>query len=292
MKKLGYISIIIVSLAWGISFIATKIALGVFTPLTVMFFKFFVSTILFVVLMKVKKETLYVKKKDRLLFLGSATFGFILYFYFEGMAINMLNASSAALILAFEPIVVMVLSYLFNNEKLTLEKKIAIPITIVGVYMIVMGASGNNDVIGYIFMFLAILMWGFYVVVSSRLINHYSTIKITAIQAFIAFIVFAPFIFSQDVSFENVKMIHVLAILYLGVVPSGLALFLYIFSIKAIGSTTTSLFVNFVPVVTIILGVSFLNETLTLNKVIGGMIIVVTITIIVFIDLRREKLLT
>ncbi len=289
MKKLGYISIVIVSIAWGISFVATKIALEVFNPLGLMFFKFLFSTILFMIIMKISSTNYKIKKPDRIWFLLSTVFGFVLYFIFEGIAIDMLNASSAALILAFEPVVIMVMSYIFLKEKLSLAKKAVIPATIIGVYLIVFTSGGNNELLGYMFMFLAIIMWGAYVTVSSKLTDKYSVIKITGIQATLAFFIFVPFIFTQNIDYTIIELRHVLSVVYLGVVPTGLALLLYIFSLKAIGSTTSSLFVNFVPVVTAVLGVLFLQEVMTLNMILGGLIIVVAITFTIIVDLSTQN---
>jgi len=289
MKKLGYISIVIVSIAWGISFVTTKIALEVFNPLGLMFFKFLFSMILFMVIMKITSTNFKVKKTDKIWFLLSTLFGFVLYFIFEGIAIDMLNASSAALILAFEPVVIMVMSYIFLKEKLSFAKKVVIPITIFGVYLIVFTTGGSSDLLGYMFMFLAIIMWGFYVIVSSKLTDKYSVLKITGIQATIAFFAFVPFIFTQNIDYSVIELKHILSVAYLGLVPSGLALFLYIFSLKAIGNTTASLFINFVPVVTAVLGVLFLQEVMTLNMILGGLIIVVAITFTIIVDLSTRN---
>jgi len=289
MKKLGYIAIILVSIAWGLSFVATKKSLEVFSPISIMFFKFIFSSVFFTIFMFLRHETFKVKKTDVPKFLLGTLLGVVVYFYLEGTAIKMLNASSAALVLAIEPVVIMIASYFFNNERLTTMKKIAIFVSIVGVYFIVKGGEGVENVLGYFIMFLAVVMWSIYVVTSSKLTSKYSGLKIAGIQAYIALIAYAPLMVFQNVDYAQVELIHWLSIAFLGVIPSGIAMFLYVFSLKTIGNSTSSLFINFVPVIAAIFGFLFLGETLTSNKIIGGSIIITMITLTIIVDLKNEN---
>lgn len=286
----GYLSAGLVSVLWGISFIATKVALQGFNPVGVVFFKFAISSIMFGTYFSVKKIPFDVDKKDYLMFFMAAFFGSFMYFFFEGTAINMLNASSASLILALEPVVIMVMSYFFVKERLNIIKILTIPISIVGVWFIVKGASGDDSLLGYIMMFSAVVLWGAYVVLSSKLTRKYSAVRIAGVQSFLALMLYLPFVYMIDV--YTIGFEQVLALLYIGIVPSGIAMYFYLYSLKTIGNSTTSLFINFVPVVTSIIGVVYLGETFTLNKLIGAMIVITIITISLLVDLKQEKTLT
>ncbi len=290
MRVKGYLAALIVACLWGVSFIATKVALSGFNPIGVIFFKFCVSSIMFTVLFKVKKINFKVDRLDKRIFFVSAFFGSFLYFFLEGSAINMLNASSAALILAVEPVVIMIMSYFVNKERLNIVKKISIPVSILGVWFIVKGSNGGDSLLGYFLMFSAVVMWGIYVVNSAKLTSKYSEVKIAGIQSFIALALYTPFVFM--IEFHTIGISQIVALLYIGLIPSGLALFLYIYSLKTIGNSTTSLFINFVPVVTSIVGIIYLGEMITLNKVIGGLIVILIITISLIVDLKEENQLT
>lgn len=288
MKVKGYIAATIVSILWGISFIATKVALSGLNPVGVMLIKFMIASVMFSVLFKVKQEKL--PRTDIKLFIVSAFFGSFVYFFLEGNAINMLNASSASLILATEPVVIMVMSYFFVGERMNLIKRISIPVSILGVWLIVKGSSGDDSVLGYALMFGAILSWGAFVIISSKLNHKYSEVQIAGVQSFVALLMYLPLFGMVEV--YTIGFEQILALLYIGIVPSGIALFLYLFSLKTIGNSTTSLFINFVPVVTSIIGILYLGETLLFTKVLGGAIVIIVIMISLFIDLKEENRLT
>lgn len=283
----GYISAMIVAFLWGLSFIATKLALTSFNPIGVITVKFLLSSVMFTFLFLVRKENIRIPKEDRKYFLISAFFGSFLYFFFEGMGVNLLNASSASLVIAIEPIVVMVMSYFFVNERINRIKQIAIAVSIIGVWLIVRGGSGDDSLLGFSLMFFAVLSWSIYVIQSSVLTKKYSEVFIAGIQSFVALALYLPFMFMIEV--YQFDLWSVLSLLYIGLIPSGIALFLYIYSLRTIGNTTTSMFVNFVPVFASIVGVLFLGESFTLSKVMGGLLIMTVITLTLVFDLKSEK---
>ncbi len=283
----GYISATLVAFLWGVSFVATKVALEAFNPIGVITIKFILSSMMFSVLFIVRKENIRIPKSDWKPFFLSAFFGTVLYYYFEGTGVNLLNASSASLVIAVEPIVVMVMSYFFVNEKINRMKQFAIFVSIAGVWLIVRGGTGDDSPFGFLLMFSAVVSWSIYILQSNKLQHNYSEVFISGMQSFIALVLFLPFVFTID--FYGVSLHSILALLYIGFIPSGVALFLYLYSLKTIGNTTTSMFVNFVPVVTSLIGVLFLNETFTASKIIGGALIIGVITLSLLFDLKSEK---
>lgn len=288
MKIKGYIAATATSVLWGVSFIATKVALSGLNPMGVMLIKFMISSVMFSALFSIRGEEL--PRKDIKWFVLSAFFGSFAYFFLEGSAINMLNASSASLILATEPVVIMVMSYFFVGERMNWIKRISIPVSILGVWLIVKGSSGDDSILGYVLMFSAVLCWGTFVIISSRLNGKYSEVQISGMQSFIALLLYLPLIGVVEIYDFSIE--HILSLLYIGIVPSGIALFLYLYSLKTIGNSTTSMFINFVPVVTSIIGILYLGETLLLTKVIGGLVVITVIMISLYIDLKEENRLT
>jgi drug/metabolite transporter (DMT)-like permease len=78
-------------------------------------------------------------------------------------------------------------------------------------------------------------------------------------------------------------------IIYLGVFASGLAFYLYVYSLKVLGTLPVSIFGNTVPVVTVITGYVLLNETLTTIQLFGGLIIVATLLTYAYLEGKNKK---
>jgi drug/metabolite transporter (DMT)-like permease len=73
------------------------------------------------------------------------------------------------------------------------------------------------------------------------------------------------------------------------VFASGLAFYLYVYALKILGTLPVSIFGNTVPVVTVITGFIFLQETLTLIQLVGGSIIVITLLVYAYFEGKSKK---
>ncbi len=290
MKKIGYIAVIITMVVWGLSYISIKIALEVFSPIVLIFYRYVFATIFFIIFMKYKKETFRFDKKDLPLFLGSSMFGIVLYFYFESMGVSYLTVSAASVVLSLVPLVIMLSNFLIHNERLNKMKITTIFASIIGIYLIVKNDTGGlNNIKGYIFMALAVLFWAVFSELTSRLNKKYSEVKAAGIQTYMAFLIYLPLMFFQDVDYSVVEAYHWFHVIALGVLSSAISFILYVYAMRTIGTTESGLFVNFIPIVTIVFGFIVFGEILTPLQLLGAAIIMSTMTLMMVLDLKAHK---
>ena len=290
MKKMGYLAVIFTMIVWGLSYISIKIALEVFSPIALIFYRYVFATIFFLIFMKYKKETFRFDKKDLPLFLGSSLFGIVLYFYFESMGVSYLTVSAASVVLSLVPLVIMVSNFIIHNERLNKMKIITIFASILGIFLIVKNDSGGlNNTKGYVFMFLAVIFWAVFSEITSRLNKKYSEVKVAGIQTYFALLTYLPLIFFQEIDYSAVEIHHWVHIIALGVLSSAISFILYVFAMNHIGPTESGLFVNFIPIVTIIFGFIVFGEVLTPLQLLGAAIIMGTMTVMMILDLRAHK---
>jgi drug/metabolite transporter (DMT)-like permease len=76
------------------------------------------------------------------------------------------------------------------------------------------------------------------------------------------------------ISVNSEQFLH---IVFLGLAASAGGFLFYIYALKNLGVVATTLFVNFIPVTTMLTGRIFLNEHLTSLQWIGGFIIVISL---------------
>lgn len=284
MKKLGYIAIFIVAIVWGISFVSTKILLETLLPSQILFIRYFFANVLFTIIMLMRKETFRIRKQDIAKFVSTTFIGTVLYFVVEAKGLERLNATTATLILSLIPVFIMFTNRFTQHEEISKRKKIAVLISVVGVYLVVQGETGTNQMMGYVYMFVAVLCWVFYTIVTNKLTNHYSEIKVTAIQSLLGSVVFLPVLFTEGLPLNQISTVEWLNLLYLGVGSSAFVFTLYVFAIKQIGNTVGSLVINFIPLVTLIFGYVFLKETLTPIQLLGGAIILIVMSVTIYDD--------
>ena len=68
-------------------------------------------------------------------------------------------------------------------------------------------------------------------------------------------------------------------LVYLGVICSALANYLYVYAMNILGVGNVSLFVNFIPVVSVIGGFTLLQEPINKLQILGGVIVLLSVFI-------------
>lgn len=283
-KVLAYIAITITSLIWGISYLCTRVALTAFSPLQLGFTRFLIATIiLFVILMIIEKK-IKVDKEDLPRLASVGIIGVAAYAFFENNGIKLTSASSASMIIASVPIFSLIGDWLINKNKLTLRKTISVALSVGGVFLIVIGNMDQNGfsghIIGFIFMFCAAMSWVTFNFIVKPLYEKYSGLTITFFQILFGMIALAPFaVFHYPVK-ALLSTSVLLNVLFLAIFCSAIAYFLYIFSLNQLGVTVTTLFVNFLPVVTVVLSFFILKEKVVAVQILGGAIVIFSVCLI------------
>ncbi|MCE2847761.1 MAG: DMT family transporter [Chitinophagaceae bacterium] len=119
LRAVIYIKLILVAIMWGGTFIATRMASQVFEPFTGASFRYLFALVFMIPLMLMKDKTaLRINKKQflQLLVLGSTGIFAYSFFFFNGM--KRVEASHGSLIVALNPVLVMLISSLFGKDRI------------------------------------------------------------------------------------------------------------------------------------------------------------------------------
>jgi len=268
MKK-GYFAIAIAVLPWGFSFLNTKIAIQALGAMTLCFSRFLIALVIISIVAFITKKDLKIKNEDIKYFLLAGGVGITVYFYFENNGVKYIDPSAASLLLASMPIATIFSEALFDGRKLDKKMIIGGLISLIGVGIIMGGDINLNSLFvgdalkGYLMMFGAILSWVVY--------SFY--------QFLFGVILAFPFIFIEKNSFELVNNVVVFNVLMLGVFSSAIGFFAFNYSMKVLGVSKASLFINFIPLVTIIASYFYYGTFIGLNQVIGGIFIIGSVLI-------------
>lgn len=284
----AYLSIILVCIIWGVSFVSTKVALTCFSPLAIAFYRFLIATIILFIIIKIKEPKVKIDKCDYKLFILSGFIGVFLYFLFENIGLQYVSASIGSILLSMIPVIAMIFDTLVYKEPFTFKKTSAVLVSVIGVCFVVglnFDTIINISFIGVILMFLAALSWVLYSFYTKNLYGKYSTITITYYQTLFGtlfFLVLMPF---NPVDWPKVTLIPALNIIFLGILCSALCYLFYVYSLEKLDVVICTVFVNLMPLVTIIVSIFAINEKITFLQMFGGILIILS----VFIITGKEK---
>lgn len=282
IKLKSYIYISLVCLFWGFSFISTKICLQWFTPFSLAFFRFLIASIILYFTLKLTKQDVKIDIKDIFRFIICSFFGVFIYFSTENLAIDMLSASLTSILLAMLPAFTIVADYFVLKTPFTKRNVLSVILSVLGAILVAgfeVGGS-KNMVLGIILIIASAIAWVIFGYLSLPLQTKYSPLKATFYQNLFGMFFFMLVMPFNVPSFEGFNVGGLLHLLFLGVICSALCYLLYNIAIKHISVMVSNIFINLMPIVTIVASMLVLNEKISLLQGIGGVLMIGSVFII------------
>ena len=281
----GPFAAILATILWGGSYVAMKFALQVFHPMTMIFLLLVVSSVTFLLFLPGMLKKQNYARGDWRIFLVLALCEPCMYFVFEGYALSFTSASQAGMLSATLPVFVGVFGYLLLKEKISLTAWAGCMIAIGGAVWLSLGAVANehapNPMLGNFLQVCGMLFAALCAICVRRLSRGYTPLFITAVQSWVGVIFFVPVLLIPGMGLPEGggTLLDWGSIVYLGLGVSFGAYSLYNFSISRMPAARASMFMNLIPVFTLIFGMIILGERLTVEQcfasvlVLGGVVV-------------------
>jgi len=289
-RKLAIFSIIACVLLWGFSFISIKESLPVFPPMTLGAVRFVIAIAVLFFMFRFSTEWQDANKalkSDIPLLIGSGFAGVTFYFFFENNGVMRVTASEASIITAAIPVLTMIADWLVakspnktkymdgNAPSLGWQSWLGAFISIAGVAFVArVSLSISGSISGYFYMGGAALCWVGYSLLTRPLFDRKrSRLYIVFWQNFFGFLGLLPFAMLEYKNWGNPTLLIWLHVFFLALGCSALGYWLYAHAMEVLGVSVTSVFINLIPVVTVISGFLVLHERLTLLQGAGAVLV-------------------
>ena len=269
---------------WGISFVSIKVVVAVLEPMTLGFLRFSLASTLLFILVNIKKQNLTIDKEDYFLMFVAGAIGITAYFYFEFNGVRITTASTASLIIASIPVISALAESIVYKTKIISKKWMSLFLSIFGVLLIVgfnyreLIATGFLK--GYLMMFAAAFTAVAYSLSTKPLFKRYDYLTIVFYQSLIGTIFFIPFMIFEDNNWLMLDLTIVLNIIFLGVFASAIGFYLYLIGLKHLGISNSAIFLNVIPIVSVIVSIIFLGERITHFQFIGGLFVISSVYLV------------
>lgn len=278
MKK-GYIYTALSAIIFGLMPLLTKIiiARGA-TSLTIPFFRVFYVTIVLFFVLKIKKIDFHLEKRDLLSVMLTSIFGSGLTIIILNESYNYVDTGIATSLHFLYPLFVAILCCFFYGEKIKKKQIISLSFALVGIICFM--SKGNGSLFGYLLAIASGLTYAFYLVKMDKSgLVRMNALKLSFYLALFTTIeIFTMNLYMQEVVFKMDALSYGL-LLVLALSSSFLATVLLQKGVLLLGSTRASFICLLEPVTSMIVGILWLNEALTLNKGLGGLAIIISLII-------------
>ncbi len=267
---------------WALTFVWYKIVLDVIDPVSVIFFRLIIASLILIFFTKwIIRSKERLEKKDFLKLFFLAFFEPFIYFLGESYGMLYVSATVASVIISLIPVVTPVFAFRLLNEKLNIFNVAGLILSFAGVIMILVnpGSAADFTLKGITLLFIAVLGAVGYGISVKKLSADYSSLTITKYQSIFGTLLFLPLFIFLDMgdlgqklalSFENGTFpTLVLTLFSMSLFASVLAFVLIIKPIKELGISKTNVFTNLIPVFTAVLSFFILSEQFDARKVTG-----------------------
>lgn len=276
-----YLKLAAVTMIWGGTFVAGRFLAGSLSPLFAASLRFLLASI--ALLLFVWQARVPLQRPSARQWLQLALLGFFgIFFYnlcfFYGL--HYINASRASLIVALNPAVIGLASWLLLKERLGRAKVAGIAICIAGASIVIVSrnpqllASNADAWIGDLLIFGCVLSWGVYSLFSRELNQTLGPVQTVTYSILLGTaMLWATSALRGELSVDTLASLgpqQWLSLMYLGVLGSALAYIGYYDGIRKIGATRSGVFIALNPLTAVILGALLLGEQLTLTMCLGG----------------------
>ncbi len=295
-NKMIYVLMTITSLFWAGAFIAGKLGVTELTPVVLTFFRFlFASIIMIIIMIKYEKKKWTIKKEDWFSVLLLGIVGMAGYQILFFTALKYTQAGNASILAATNPLISAVLAAVFVNERLEIKRIGVLLLALIGVILTI--SSWDVNVLlnfsfnkGDILMLMAVSCWAIYSVIVKRIMPKYSPIILTTYSFIVCTIALVPFIIKEfvQVNVINISVNGWISILYMAIFPTVIGFLIQQMSIKEIGVSKTAIFLNLVPVFSIILSALILHEKQGYLRLVSGSIIILAVYLNSRIKLKSD----
>ena len=276
-----YLKLAVVTMVWGGTFVAGRYLAGGLSPLLAASLRFLLASVALLLFIRMARTPLVrpsVRQWLQLLLLGFFGIFFYNLCFFYGL--HFINASRASLIVALNPAVIGLASWLLFKERLNRAKVVGIAICMAGASMVIVSrdpqllAGGADTWLGDLLIFGCVLGWGVYSLFSKELNQTLGPVQTVTYSILLGTVMlWMTCIMRGEVSVTAIAHLGAqqwLSLLYLGVLGSALAYIGYYDGIRKIGATRSGVFIALNPLTAVILGALLLDEPLTLAMCLGG----------------------
>ena len=232
------------------------------------------SIVLIIVCILTKEKFLSLRNIHDATFLFLSGFALSGGWIFLFAAYRIIGVSIATLLYYLGPIIAMLLSPIFFDEKPTLVKVIGAVIVFTGAVLINGKIAGDSTKWqGMFYGFMSGLLYAAMIIFNKKVKNT-SGIENTTCQLVASFIlVFIFLLFSTGINIK-IEGNQWIPVIFIGVVNTGLTCFLYYSTITKLPVSTVAILSYLDPLFAVLLSALILKETLTLMQIVGVVLII------------------
>jgi drug/metabolite transporter (DMT)-like permease len=270
--------------AWAANFIVVKAANAQIPPVSFAFLRFGIAAVTLLVLLRWREGSMSLPRRDVLPILGIGALGFGIYQILWANALQTIPAGDSALLVATTPVITALLAVRTGADYLTPTKLMGSLVSFAGVAVIVASGAGlalGESLVGDLLTLAAAVCWSIYTAFGAPILRRHSALRTTAWAMVGGSLVLAipGGIQADGVQWGAIGADAWAGLAFSAFIPAGIANVVVFSAIRLLGPTRITAYQFMVPFIAVLLGAAFLSEPVRIAQILGGIIIVLGVSI-------------
>ncbi len=275
---LARILLLITVVAWGWSFVATKICLEYMTPVEVLGLRLLTGLPFLFLVAAIKRVRFRFDPKTRIRLMAVSLL-LLVHFLIQIIGLNHTSATNTGWIVAVTPLVTVIAAYIFLRERIGRRDVAGIVVATIGIVILV--SRGNPGDISWLssigdwLILLSTFTWAIYTVSTRDISRSQSSLAvICTLLTPVGILIIIWMIMTSDWGvLIGLPTRALVSVLYLGVFATAIAHWFWQEGIARIGASKAGIFLYLEPLATMALAVPLLHESFGPFTVIGGLMV-------------------
>jgi len=284
----GVIFGLLAAAIWGGMYVVSDVVLKIIPPFTLLTTRLLLGILVLGVMLYIQRTRLQQPTKSQILqLIGIGILGFGISVGAQFVGTDESTAINGSLVTSASPAFILVFAAILLREKLTLQRITAIVLATLGVIIIIDPSKADfssETFRGNVALAIAAVTWGLY----SILIRRVSAKMDTLVVTFVAFIggliltIPASAIELQTRPIGTIDIGVILGILYLGIISTAGAMWLWNRAFALVDASIASLTFFAQPLVGTVLSVILLHQQILPPLIIGGSLIILGVLLSIY----------
>lgn len=288
----GLLLVAVATFLWATLAIAGKISVAQADALSIIILRLFIALFILSIILFSKRLAIALYGWDLPLMVLHGLFSVALFHTSFFLALERISASVAVVLLYISPLIVLLFSLIFFQERVTWEKSLGILLTLLGCFLVVEAYALTTAQIldgGILFGLLAAFGYACFTLFSKHLLKRFHPLVVIWYSLLFGLLFLTILRSPKAVLQEDLSLLVLLLILYMALVPTLLAYMLYLKGLCLMEASRASLITTLEPVFALLMAALILHERLHGIQLLGSFMIVGAVLLIGEDRARKKK---
>lgn len=264
--------------AWGVSFVATKVALNYLSPTTVVWMRFAMGVVVLGAAVGLRRQFAVPGRRDLLYLAGLGFIGIAFHQWLQSTALLTTQATNTSWIVATTPIFMAILGAAVLREPLNKTQAVGMLIAALGVLLVVskgdfrslsLGSFGSP---GDFLALVSALNWAVFSALSRSGLNRHPATRMMFFVMLFGWLQVTVMLLIEGRMLEITRLPPDgwTAVLFLGIACSGMAYIFWYDALQKLPIAKTGAFIYLEPLITVVAAAWVLGEAFLPASAVGG----------------------